>query len=214
MIILPGKTPVTPSSIATARRCKISQSPGISDENLRRPWLFYGALWRFYSVSSWRLISLHSHSAYTACIELTRLAQYTLTALPLRRRRFVCIPCSNPKVTTLHLQNLCIGKQWPCLIVHISNGVVGSYCAVTATSQHCRRPYCVATATSRRPHYALIRTPSDSVCFEHVEVRTVARRSMKYHGIQWRCLHFYGAQVGVLDCFRTLWERCPGVTAT
>ena len=34
---------------------------------------------------------------------------------------------------------------------------------------HCRRPYCAAMVTLWRPHCALIRTPSDGVCFEHAQ---------------------------------------------
>ena len=34
---------------------------------------------------------------------------------------------------------------------------------------HCRRPYCTAMVTLRQPHCALIRTPSDGVCFEHAQ---------------------------------------------
>ena len=40
------------------------------------------------------------------------------------------------------------------------------------------------------------------------KVRADARRSMRV-----RCLRFHGAQVDVLDLFRTPWGRRPGVTA-
>ena len=33
----------------------------------------------------------------------------------------------------------------------------------------CRRPFCAAMVTLRRPHCALIRTPCDGVCFEHAQ---------------------------------------------
>jgi len=53
------------------------------------------------------------------------------------------------------------------------------------------------------------------------KVRAVTRRSKRPHRVTGdvtaeprRCLRFHGAHVGVLDVFRTTWERRPGVTAT
>lgn len=49
-------------------------------------------------------------------------------------------------------------------------------CAPAAIMWRCRTP--AATATSRRSHYALIRTPSDGVCFGHAQ--SARRRSAFY----------------------------------
>ena len=48
-----------------------------------------------------------------------------------------------------------------------------------------RRPYCVTMVTLRRPHYALIRTPSDGVCFEHAQ--SARSRFLRTHSVYWRC---------------------------
>ena len=44
-------------------------------------------------------------------------------------------------------------------------------------------------ATARRPHGTLIKTPSDGVCFEHVQIehRPSYWRSFCPHGVRWRC---------------------------
>ena len=49
----------------------------------------------------------------------------------------------------------------------------------------CRRPYCAAMVTLRRIHCALIRTPSDGVCFEHPQS---ARRLSAFYAIPQRLL--------------------------
>ena len=97
--------------------------------------------------------------------------------------------------------------------------VLCDICAPTAILQRCRRPYYAATATSRRSHQcAFTGQHSHGVCFEHVQ--SARRRSAFYAtssrslAMPRRCLRFHGAQVGVLCCFRTPWERRPGVTAT
>ena len=48
-------------------------------------------------------------------------------------------------------------------------------CALAELLLPCRRPYCAAMVTLRRPHRALIRTPSDGVCFKHAQ--SAGRRS-------------------------------------
>ena len=60
-----------------------------------------------------------------------------------------------------------------------------SLCAPTAILRRCRRPYCAATATTRRSHCALIITPSDGVCFEHAQR---AHRRLAFNAISPRPL--------------------------
>lgn len=60
-----------------------------------------------------------------------------------------------------------------------------SHCDLFVRSQSCRRPYCTAFATLRRPQCALIRTPGDSVCFGHAESE---RRQSEFYAITARLL--------------------------
>ena len=68
-------------------------------------------------------------------------------------------------------------------------------CAPTELLLPCRRPYCKAMVTLRRPLCALlgcsIRMPSERratvFVLSMLKVRAVARRSMQSQGVQWRC---------------------------
>ena len=90
----------------------LRRSYGVLFAILRRPWGFYKAPWRFYCV----LVGdcLRSHSAATACFELSQRVHSAFTALPLRWWHFVCIPCWNPKVTS----PWCSPAWWCTSVMH------------------------------------------------------------------------------------------------
>ena len=90
-----------------------------------------------------------------------------------------------------------------------------SHCAPAAVPRRCRRPYCTATATSRRPYCVLIRTPSGGVWFEHarsscsrpafsvISSRSLVMPRCVVTASPRRCLRFHGAHDGVLDAVGT-----------
>ena len=95
---------------------------------------------------------------------------------------------------------------------------VRSLCAPTAILRRCRRPYCAATATSHL--YSCQDGVSTAFVLSRQEVRAVDRRSMRSHGVHWRChcvatalLAFPRRAGRHSGCFRSPWERRPGAIA-
>ena len=71
----------------------------------------------------------------------------------------------------------------------------------------CRRPYCAAMATTRRPHCALLERPCHGICFEDAQS---ARRRSAFYAIPQRPL----AMLAIVLCASrrsvfswTLWDR-------
>ena len=56
-------------------------------------------------------------------------------------------------------------------------------CAPAEVLLRCRRPYCAAIATTRRPHCALPELPSHGICFEDAQS---ARRRSEFYAIPQR----------------------------
>ena len=132
--------------------------------SLQRPRHCYGAHMEFYRVptefllailSSLRKLSLgfHSafHSAHNACTALSRHSHCAEDAVTSQRTPYNL--CAN--VTDGHgVCTTTLVRPWELLL-------------------RCRRHYFVAMVTLRRPKCALIRTPSDGVCFEHAQQKFV-----------------------------------------
>ena len=88
-------------------------------------------------------------------------------------------------------------------------------CAPAELLMHCRRLYRASMATLRRPHCALIRTPSHGVRFEHAQSAPSFGFPCGYLTaftgdatvLLRRCLRSYYAHLGVLHFSWTPWDR-------
>ena len=92
--------------------------------------------------------------------------------------------------------------------------VLYALCTTAELLMHCRRPYCPAMVTLQGPHCALIRTPSDSVCFEHAQCVPLfsvlcdpTASTGDATGSLRQCLRSYCVHLGVLHFSRTPWDR-------
>ena len=116
-------------------------------------------------------------------------------------------------------------KQSPCKVTNdqwvftaFAQRPLCALCSPAELLLRCRRPYCTAMATLRRPHCALIRTPCDRRATAFVlsmfKVRAVARHlcdatasSGDATALLRRCLRSYCPHLGVLHFSRTPWDR-------
>ena len=127
--------------------------------------------WRsiaFLRCSWWRLSALSRcfHCASTAhAPRFHGVATALRTQWHLQERRAVSV--QTPRTTTAFAQR--------------------PLCARAELLSRCRRPYCAAMVTLRRPRCALLGRRVTVFVLSMLKVRTVARRSMRPHRVQWRC---------------------------
>ena len=224
------KTPVTPGGVSTAlpRSCLIFQSTVRTQENhdifreklsvtasLQRPRRCHGALMASYCVPTvfmveilcaLTVLSLRVHGAHSACAALS-------TALPL------CWGRSD--ISKNAVQSPCKRHGRPRRLHN------DPLCAPTELLLRCRRPYCAAMVTLRRPLCALLGRRANAerrclfwVCSKCAPSLGVLCDPTVSNGdatalLRW-CLRSYCAHLGVLQFFRITvgspWGRRPGVT--
>ena len=128
-------------------------------------------------------------------------------------------------LTTKHVNCCMDSKQSPCKVTNdqcictvFAQRPLCELCAPVELLLLCRRPYCAAMVTLRRPLCTLLGTRSERQATVFVlsmlKVPAVARRSMRSHRVQWRC-HCVAAVMHVfLLCaprrsafFRTPWDH-------
>ena len=79
-----------------------------------------------------------------------------------------------------------------------------SLCAPTELPLRCRRPYCAAMETLRRPHCTLLRRPwhrqARAFVLSVLKVSAIVLRSMRPHGVYWRCHCVAVAMLAIILC--------------
>ena len=114
------------------------------------------------------------HGAFTACPQRSQCLRRALRALPLCWRRVegpvtsqrtLCSLLQTQRTTTAFAQR--------------------PLCAPTELLLHCRRPYCAAMVTLRRPLCALLGRLATVFVLSMHKVRALARRSMRSRCFQW-----------------------------
>ena len=96
-------------------------------------------------------------------------------------------------LTTKHANCRMNAKQSPCKVTNdlcvctaFAQRPLCALCAPAELLLRCRRPYCAAMVTLRCPLCPSERRATVFV-LSMLKVRTVARRSMRSHRVQWRC---------------------------
>ena len=157
----------------------------------QRPWPCYGACMVYHRnpkelviLCALTTLPLHFHGAYNACTAISWSSYCTYGVLKtqwhLNERRSISM--QKPRTTMAFAQQpLCMPAEPVELLLH------------------CRRPYCAAMKTFKRPHWALFRTPSDSVCFQHAQS---ACHHSSFYGVP---LHWSG---GACNCTARTWAFC------
>ena len=86
------------------------------------------------------------------------------------------------------------------------------FCMPAELLLHCRRAYCVVMVTVQWPHCTLIRTPSDSVCFENTQsARNPTTSTDDATALLKWCLQLYCPYLSTLQFSWTPWDRCENV---
>ena len=162
---------------------------------------------------SWRSITF-LRCSWWRFSALSRCFHCASTALTAHAPRFHGVPTALR--TQWHLQERrAVSVQTPRSTTAFAQRPL---CAPTELLLRCRRPYCAAMVTLRRPLCALLgrRANAEWQCLFEVCSKCAPSLGVLWDptvsnddatALLWWCLRLYCAHLGVLQCFRTPWDH-------